>query len=327
MRRTSPSSCASRGHEVEVVTTADAPPPDRPYPVRAVRRQHRPGVRHYRGAALVQRRAREGRRRVHDGDVRAQRARLERCAHAVRREADRRSRVRAIASPRPGRRRRRRVPARRRRRGVRVSAVRARRRAPSRGARLHAERVSPRAHRSAGASQPNGSRCCRIRRPRFRALRPRDELAARAGSERRDARIRRPADGAEVARACARGGRGRRRCSARDRGGRAGSASRSRERRASSELRSGCASSVHSHASESSSSFMQPTRRSSRRAGRTFRTRSSRRSSVGTPVLAMEAGGVAEVVRDEVNGLLVAAGRHGGARRGGAPVLRRRSSA
>ena len=30
--------------------------------------------------------------------------------------------------------------------------------------------------------------------------------------------------------------------------------------------------------------------------------------SVGTPVLAMEAGGVAEVVRDGVNGLLVAAG-------------------
>ena len=49
----------SRGHEVEVVTTADAPPPDRSYPVRAVRRQHRPGVRHYRGAALVQRRARK----------------------------------------------------------------------------------------------------------------------------------------------------------------------------------------------------------------------------------------------------------------------------
>ena len=30
--------------------------------------------------------------------------------------------------------------------------------------------------------------------------------------------------------------------------------------------------------------------------------------SVGTPVLAMEAGGVAEVVRDEVNGLLVPPG-------------------
>ena len=49
----------ARGHEVEVVTTADAPPAARPYPVRAVPRRHRPGVRHYRGAALVHHRARE----------------------------------------------------------------------------------------------------------------------------------------------------------------------------------------------------------------------------------------------------------------------------
>jgi glycosyltransferase involved in cell wall biosynthesis len=49
----------SRGHEVEVVTTADAPPPQRPYAVRAVPRHHRPGVRHLRGAALVHHRARE----------------------------------------------------------------------------------------------------------------------------------------------------------------------------------------------------------------------------------------------------------------------------
>jgi glycosyltransferase involved in cell wall biosynthesis len=48
-----------RGHEVEVVTTAGAPPPARPYPVRAVPRRHRVGVRHYRGAALVHHRARE----------------------------------------------------------------------------------------------------------------------------------------------------------------------------------------------------------------------------------------------------------------------------
>jgi glycosyltransferase involved in cell wall biosynthesis len=47
-----------RGHEVEVVTTADAPPAARPYPVRAVPRRHRVGVRHYRGAALVHHRAR-----------------------------------------------------------------------------------------------------------------------------------------------------------------------------------------------------------------------------------------------------------------------------
>ena len=48
-----------RGHEIEVVTTADAPPAKRSYPVRAVPRRHRVGVRHYRGAALVHHRARE----------------------------------------------------------------------------------------------------------------------------------------------------------------------------------------------------------------------------------------------------------------------------
>ncbi len=48
-----------RGHDVEVVTTADAPPPPRAYPVRVVLRRHHPGVRHYRGAALVHHRARE----------------------------------------------------------------------------------------------------------------------------------------------------------------------------------------------------------------------------------------------------------------------------
>src|SRR5204863_4797087 len=48
-----------RGHRVEVVTTADAPPEPRPYAVRAVPRHYRAGVRHYRGAALVHHRARE----------------------------------------------------------------------------------------------------------------------------------------------------------------------------------------------------------------------------------------------------------------------------
>jgi len=48
----------ARGHQVEVVTTADVPPAPRPYPVRAVLRKHAPGVRHYRGAAVVRERAR-----------------------------------------------------------------------------------------------------------------------------------------------------------------------------------------------------------------------------------------------------------------------------
>jgi len=49
----------ARGHDVEVVTTADAPPATRSFPVRAVSRHHAKGVRHCRGAALVRRRARE----------------------------------------------------------------------------------------------------------------------------------------------------------------------------------------------------------------------------------------------------------------------------
>ena len=48
----------ARGHEVEVVTTASAPPAPRPDPVRHVPRSLPPGVRHLRGAALVRRRAR-----------------------------------------------------------------------------------------------------------------------------------------------------------------------------------------------------------------------------------------------------------------------------
>jgi glycosyltransferase involved in cell wall biosynthesis len=49
----------SRGHDVEVVTTADALPAQRDYPVRGVSRHYRPGVRHYRGATLVHHRARK----------------------------------------------------------------------------------------------------------------------------------------------------------------------------------------------------------------------------------------------------------------------------
>jgi len=46
-----------RGHEVEVVTTASAAPPQRAYRVSAVPRSLPPGVRHLRGAELVRRRA------------------------------------------------------------------------------------------------------------------------------------------------------------------------------------------------------------------------------------------------------------------------------
>jgi glycosyltransferase involved in cell wall biosynthesis len=48
----------SRGHAVEVVTTAAAPPPPEPYPVRTVSRSLPPGLRHLAVAAEVARRAR-----------------------------------------------------------------------------------------------------------------------------------------------------------------------------------------------------------------------------------------------------------------------------
>jgi glycosyltransferase involved in cell wall biosynthesis len=48
-----------RGHAVEVVTTAWSPPPQRAYRVSAVPRNLPPGVRHLRGAALVHHRARD----------------------------------------------------------------------------------------------------------------------------------------------------------------------------------------------------------------------------------------------------------------------------
>jgi len=48
-----------RGHSVEVVTTADAPPVSREYPVRWASREHAPGVRHLKAAALIHQRARD----------------------------------------------------------------------------------------------------------------------------------------------------------------------------------------------------------------------------------------------------------------------------
>jgi glycosyltransferase involved in cell wall biosynthesis len=47
------------GHEVEVVTTADAAPAPRPYPVSWVRRRTPRGLRHAKVAALIRRRARK----------------------------------------------------------------------------------------------------------------------------------------------------------------------------------------------------------------------------------------------------------------------------
>jgi len=49
---------AARGHDVEVLVTADAPPSPAPYPVRWVSRALPPGVRHAAGLRLVAERAR-----------------------------------------------------------------------------------------------------------------------------------------------------------------------------------------------------------------------------------------------------------------------------
>jgi glycosyltransferase involved in cell wall biosynthesis len=49
----------ARGHDVEVVTTASTPPAAEPYPVHWVSRSLPVGVRHVRGAALVRSRARQ----------------------------------------------------------------------------------------------------------------------------------------------------------------------------------------------------------------------------------------------------------------------------
>ena len=46
-----------RGHQVHVVTTADAPPAPRAYPVDWTRRRYPPGVRHFFGAGMVYRAA------------------------------------------------------------------------------------------------------------------------------------------------------------------------------------------------------------------------------------------------------------------------------
>jgi glycosyltransferase involved in cell wall biosynthesis len=48
----------SRGHQVEVVTTADGPPAPKPYPVHWVRRSLGPGVRHVEALRLIAARAR-----------------------------------------------------------------------------------------------------------------------------------------------------------------------------------------------------------------------------------------------------------------------------
>jgi glycosyltransferase involved in cell wall biosynthesis len=49
----------ARGHSVEAVTTASAPPEPESYPVRWASREHGPGIRHLMAAALIRERARK----------------------------------------------------------------------------------------------------------------------------------------------------------------------------------------------------------------------------------------------------------------------------
>ena len=100
-----------RGHEVEVVTTADAEPAARPYPVRWVSRGTAGAAPSPRGRARgAPGRARRG-SRLRDDDGAPRRARRGARAAAARRQARRRRGVRARAALGPLRRHARGVPA------------------------------------------------------------------------------------------------------------------------------------------------------------------------------------------------------------------------
>ncbi len=166
------------------------------------------GVIHARTAAIARRPV--CRRRLHDRHVRAQRVGRDGGATAVRHQADRGSRVRARAAARDDRRRCGRVPAVARRHVDPRAASCAECRASG------MRRMSSRRGRTCASSWCRGSfprsvsRCFRIRRRCCRSSSAR--RASRGARARRpDARVRGPADGAEVARRRARRGRRERR--------------------------------------------------------------------------------------------------------------------
>ncbi len=167
--------------------------------------------------------------------------------------------------------------------GARVRALRLARdaRAAPRGPRLHAERLPRASWPSPGACRPERVSVLPNPSPPLPELRPRDELRGELGLDGADARLRGPADRAEVARRRARGGRRERRRRAADRRrGRRARAARA-ARRGARARRPRPLPRRRSRASACSSCSAPPTRRSSRRAGRTSRTRWSRRSPSG----------------------------------------------
>ena len=185
-----PRSCSARGHEVEVVTTADARARAASrYPVHWVSRSLPPGVRHAHGRARSSRRARAARRRrLHDRHVRPLVARRAR-------SRGRRSCVKLTADPAFERARRRGLVARRRSRSSRPAAAAPQARllrlardadAPPRRARRHARRRTCASSRSAGACRPD--RVTRAAEPGAAAAAscaPRDELRAELRLRRR----------------------------------------------------------------------------------------------------------------------------------------------
>ena len=157
----------SRGHEVEVVTTAAAAPATEEYPVHWISRSLPKGVIHARTAAEIARRARWADVVYTTGMFgrSASGATLARRPYVVKLTADpafERARRRGMVGGdvdefqrSGGGRRDPRAPRR------------PRRRAAARGPRLHAERLPARSSPCPGASRRSASRSCRIRRRRF----------------------------------------------------------------------------------------------------------------------------------------------------------------
>ena len=163
------------------------------------------GVRHLRTAALIRKRAALADVTLHDGDVRAQRCGGLAGWHAVRRQADRRPRLRALAPARlllghPGG-----VPARRRWPPLGGAPRTPEPRAGPRRKRGLSQRVPARTRARLGAGAGACERAAQSDSVPARVGRPRD-IAGRARAERRYARLRRPPDEAEGARGRAGGG-------------------------------------------------------------------------------------------------------------------------
>ena len=205
---------------------------------------------------------------------------------AVRRQADRRPGLRARAAPRRSSAARRGVPGARRRAPGRALRARARR-ALGRAAHVFCPSAYLRDAR-ARVGRSARARVSVAAEPVAAAARcaPRDELQRRARLRRRHARLRRPADGAEVARRRRRGGRARRRAS---RSLVAGDGpDREPLERLASELGldGASASSARSRASACSSSSAPPTRALLSSSWENFPHTVVEALAVGTPVLA-----------------------------------------